>query len=65
MNLGGTPRHRSWGSRVLPIWGSFVEQATGLDTIGYWPKFQHVLTCEHRLISDWLGELRSHATNMA
>jgi Family of unknown function (DUF6308) len=50
--------------RLLPIWDSFVEQATGLDTIGYWSKFQRVLTADDRRIWRWLGELRSHAPNI-
>jgi hypothetical protein len=50
--------------RLLPIWDSFVEQATGLDTIGYWWKFQYVLADDQRLVSDWLYELRSLAPNM-
>jgi hypothetical protein len=25
--------------RLLPIWDSFVEQATGMGTIDYWSKF--------------------------
>lgn len=50
--------------RLLPIWDSFVEQATGLDTIDYWRKFQYVLTDERRLVWDWLSELRSLTPNL-
>ena len=51
--------------RLLPIWDSFVEQTTGLSTIGYWSKFQYVLNDDHRLVWDWLGELRSCAPNVS
>jgi hypothetical protein len=49
--------------RLLPIWDSFVGEATGLGTIGYWWKFQYVLNDDHRLIWNWLGELRGLASN--
>jgi hypothetical protein len=44
--------------RLLPIWDSFVEQATGLSTIGYWSTFQSVLADDHRLVWEWLKGLR-------
>lgn len=45
--------------RLLPIWDSFVEQATGLDTKNYWRKFQSVLTADDRRIWNWLIELKA------
>jgi hypothetical protein len=51
-------------ARLLPIWDSFVEHATGLDTIGYWWRFQYVLADDQRFLWDWLRELRSLAPNM-
>lgn len=50
--------------RLLPIWDSFVEQATGLNTVGYWWKFQYVLADDQRRVWDWLEELRSLASNL-
>jgi hypothetical protein len=50
--------------RLLPIWDSFVEQATGLDTIDYWRKFQYVLADDQRVVWTWLGGLRSLAPNV-
>ncbi len=50
--------------RLLPIWDSFVQRATGLDTIDYWWKFQQVLSAEDRLIWNWLDGLRSYAANL-
>lgn len=50
--------------RLFPIWDSFVERATGLSTVGYWWKFQYVLADDQRLVWEWLGELRSLATNV-
>ena len=50
--------------RLLPIWDSFVEQATGLDTIDYWRKFQYVLADDQRAVWTWLGGLRSLAPNV-
>jgi Family of unknown function (DUF6308) len=50
--------------RLLPIWDSFVEHATGLSTVGYWRKFQYVLADEQRFVWEWLGELRSLATSI-
>ena len=45
--------------RLLAIWDSLVEEATGLDTIGYWEKFRYVLTDEDRGVWNWLGDLRT------
>ena len=50
--------------RLLPIWDTFVEKATGLDTVGYWLKFQAVLMDDQRRVWKWLRELRSLATNV-
>jgi hypothetical protein len=45
--------------QLLPIWDSFVEQATGLDTKDYWRKFQLVLTADDRRIWNWLIKLKA------
>lgn len=45
--------------RLLPIWDSFVEEATGLDTNGNWEKFRYVLTDDDRAVWDWLSGLRA------
>ena len=45
--------------RLLPIWDSFVQEATGLDTVGYWEKFRYVLTDDDRGVWNWLGDLRA------
>ena len=45
--------------RLLPIWDSFVEEATGLDTTGYWEKFRYVLSDDDRGLWSWLGDLRA------
>jgi Family of unknown function (DUF6308) len=50
--------------RLLPIWDSFVEEATGLGTIDYWSKFHYVLADDQRLVWEWLRELRPLAPNM-
>jgi hypothetical protein len=50
--------------RLIPIWDSFVHQATGLDTTDYWRQFQRVLTVDDRAVWNWLTDLRSHAPNM-
>lgn len=44
--------------RVIPIWDSFVQEATGLDTIDYWRRFQRVLTVDDHAVWNWLTELR-------
>lgn len=49
--------------RLLPIWDSFVKQATGLGTTGYWRKFRSVLVDEQRCVWNWLGELRTFSTD--
>lgn len=50
--------------RLIPIWDTFVEQATGLGTPDYWRRFQHVLTADDRAIWQWLGDLRTQALNV-
>ena len=51
--------------RLLPIWDSFVDRATGLETsVGYWQKFQIVLTDDQRRVWEWLGTLRPLAPSM-
>lgn len=44
--------------RLLPIWDSFVEEATGLDTSDYWRKFQTALRADDRAIWHWLTTLK-------
>jgi hypothetical protein len=44
--------------RLLPIWDSFVESATGLDTSDNWRKFQAVLCADDSAIWRWLTQLR-------
>ncbi|OBJ86056.1 hypothetical protein A9W97_18785 [Mycobacterium gordonae] len=50
--------------RLLPIWDTFVEEATGMGTLGCWVKFQYVLKDDDRRVWMWLRELRSLATNV-
>lgn len=50
--------------RLLPIWDSFVERATGLGTLGYWEKMQYVLNEDHRLVWHWLGDLKAEVPEM-
>lgn len=50
--------------RLVPIWDSFVEQATGLGPLGSWWKFQYVLNDDQRYVWKWLGELRRLASNV-
>ncbi|MGR6978377.1 DUF6308 family protein [Mycobacteroides abscessus] len=49
--------------RLLPIWDSLIEQATGLGTTSYWRKFQSVLVDDQRRVWNWLGELRMLSTS--
>jgi hypothetical protein len=44
--------------RLIPIWDSFVESATGLDTTDYWRKFQIVLRADDAAIWRWLKQLK-------
>ncbi|MDR3658450.1 MAG: DUF6308 family protein [Mycobacterium sp.] len=44
--------------RLIPIWDSFVEEATGLDTSDNWCQFQQVLTADGHAIWNWLTEVR-------
>jgi uncharacterized protein DUF6308 len=50
--------------RLIPIWDSFVQQATGLDTTDYWRQFQQVLVADDRAIWNWLTEIREHCPNV-
>lgn len=50
--------------RLIPIWDSFVEQATGLDTSDYWRRFQRVLTVDDYAVWNWLTDLRTHAPSV-
>lgn len=50
--------------RLVPIWDSFVEQATGLGPLGSWWRFQYVLNEDQRHVWKWLGELRPLAPNV-
>jgi Family of unknown function (DUF6308) len=50
--------------RLIPIWDSFVHQATGLDTGDYWRQFQQVLIADDHAIWNWLTELRENAVNV-
>lgn len=49
---------------LLPIWDTFVEQATSVGTKDYWLKFQYVLADDDRRVWTWLGSLRSKAPNV-
>jgi hypothetical protein len=50
--------------RLIPIWDSFVEKATGLDTADYWRQFQRVLTADDHAVWTWLSDLRELAPNV-
>lgn len=50
--------------RLIPIWDSFVEKATGLDTTDYWRKFQSVLTTDDHAVWKWLIDVRELAPNV-
>ena len=50
--------------RLIPIWDSFVGQATGLDKTGYWRQFQIVLLADDRRIWDWLGALSAELDHL-
>jgi hypothetical protein len=50
--------------RLIPIWDSFVERATGLDTSDYWRQFQSVLTDDDHAVWTWLTDLRDVAANV-
>jgi hypothetical protein len=50
--------------RLIPIWDSFVEQATGLDTSDYWRQFQSVLTADDHAVWKWLTDVRDLAPNV-
>lgn len=44
--------------RLLPIWDTFVKEATGLDSSDYWAKFQYALSDDNRSLWHWLQGLR-------
>jgi len=44
--------------RLIPIWDSFVGQATGLTVDEYWTRFQTVLLADNRRIWLWLEALK-------
>ncbi|OBK22392.1 hypothetical protein A5635_21825 [Mycobacterium asiaticum] len=50
--------------RLIPIWDSFIEHATGLDTIGYWRRFQLVLLADDRRIWNWLNDVRGNVPGL-
>lgn len=50
--------------RLIPIWDSFVERATGLDTADYWRRFQWVLTTDDHAVWTWLTDVRELAPNV-
>ncbi|MGH3640761.1 MAG: DUF6308 family protein [Mycobacterium sp.] len=50
--------------RLIPIWDSFVEKATGLDTSAYWRQFQWVLTTDDHAVWTWLADVRELADNV-
>ncbi|MGB3353732.1 MAG: DUF6308 family protein [Mycobacterium sp.] len=50
--------------RLIPIWDSFVERATGLDTSDYWRQFQWVLIADNHSVWRWLTDLRDLAANV-
>lgn len=50
--------------RLIPIWDSFVEQATGLDTSDNWRQFQSVLLADGRSIWKWLGDIRNDVDDL-
>lgn len=43
---------------LIPIWDTFVEKATGLDTSDYWRQFQQVLAADDHAIWNWLTKVR-------
>lgn len=50
--------------RLIPIWDSRVEEATGLDTDAYWRRFQEVLVADDRRIWLWLSTLRGMVADL-
>lgn len=50
--------------RLIPIWDSFVEKATGLDTADYWREFRSVLIADDRAVWKWLTDVRELAPNV-
>lgn len=50
--------------RLIPIWDSFVQKATGLDTKDYWRQFQEVLKADDCAVWRWLTAVRNNAPNV-
>lgn len=50
--------------RLLPIWDSFVAEATDMGTQGHWWRVQYVLNDDDRRVWNWLRELRPLAANV-
>ncbi len=50
--------------RLIPIWDSFVQRATDLDTADYWREFQTVLLDQDRRIWKWLASLKSQVSGL-
>ena len=50
--------------RLIPIWDTFVGQATGMGTAGYWRAFQEVLLADDRAIWTWLESLRRQSPRL-
>lgn len=50
--------------RLIPIWDSFVEKATGLDTSDYWRQFESVLIADDNAVWKWLTDVRELTPNV-
>ncbi len=50
--------------RLIPIWDTFIGEATGLDTADNWRKFQTVLLADDRKLWNWLDHLRAQVPNL-
>lgn len=50
--------------KLIPIWDSFVQQATGLGTDDYWRQFQTVLVADDRRIWKWLESIRAQVPEL-
>ena len=44
--------------KLIPVWDSNVEKATGLGTDDYWRQFQQVLLDDDKRIWHWLNDIR-------
>ncbi|WP_084351092.1 DUF6308 family protein [Millisia brevis] len=47
---------------LIPIWDSFVNEATGVDTPDSWRRFREVLVADDHTIWNWLGDVREEAS---